>query len=244
VNDGPGEQGNVEDLTKRRIRSFVTRAGRISIAQQRAIDQLLPEFGVAYQDQLLDFEALFQRAAPVILEIGFGMGETTATLAAAHRELNFLGIEVHTPGVGALLKQIGELQLTNLRIIQHDAVEVLDHMVPHASLAGVHVFFPDPWHKARHHKRRLLQPPLVSTLVDRLKPNGFVHCATDWEDYAEQIGEVLSGEGRLERIGGTQSRSNPLIARPVTKFETRGRRLGHGVWDLIAVKRQQSPQAL
>jgi tRNA (guanine-N7-)-methyltransferase len=224
-------------LEGRPIRSFVTRAGRISNAQQRAFDELLPIHGVPYQAKLLDSAALFKRPAPLVLEIGFGMGETTAALAADHPELNFIGIEVHTPGVGALLKQIGERQLTNLRIIQHDAVEVLQHMIGEETLAGVHVFFPDPWHKARHHKRRLLKPPLVSLIAKRLIAGGYLHCATDWQDYAEQIESVLACDPELELRAGTDSRSNPLVSRPVTKFETRGLRLGHGVWDLVALRR-------
>ena len=231
-----GDAGADGALIGRPIRSFVTRAGRISIAQQRAIDELLPIHGVPYQAQLLDGAALFKRQAPLVLEIGFGMGETTAALAADHPELDFIGIEVHTPGVGALLKQIGERPLTNLRIIQHDAVEVLEHMIGEATLAGVHVFFPDPWHKARHHKRRLLKPPLVSLIAKRLVSGGYLHCATDWQDYAEQIESVLASDPDLELRPGTDSRSNLLVSRPVTKFETRGLRLGHGVWDLVAVR--------
>ena len=230
-------EGANATLAGRPVRSFVTRAGRISNAQQRAIEQLLPIHGLPYQAQLLDGAALFERPAPLVLEIGFGMGETTAALATDHPQLNFLGIEVHTPGVGALLKQIDLRHLTNLRIIQHDAVEVLEHMIAEATLAGVHVFFPDPWHKARHHKRRLLKPPMVSLIATRLASGGYLHCATDWQDYAEQIESVLAAEPLLELRPGTDSRSNPLLARPVTKFETRGLRLGHGVWDLVARRR-------
>jgi tRNA (guanine-N7-)-methyltransferase len=223
--------------THRRIRSFVTRAGRISVAQQRALDTLLPRFGVPYQESRVDFAAIFGRRAPVVLEIGFGMGETTAVLAAARPDVNFLGIEVHTPGIGALLKEIGERGLTNLRLVQHDAVDVLEDMIEEESLSGVHIFFPDPWHKARHHKRRLIQGPLIALLVEKLTPGGYLHCATDWEDYADQIGEVLAAEARLELSDERASRINPLVTRPGTKFEARGVRLGHGVWDLIARKR-------
>ncbi len=237
VDEAQGAEGADASTVRRPVRSFVTRAGRVSNAQQRAIEQLLPLYGLPYQSELIDSAALFKRQAPLVLEIGFGMGETTAALAAEHPELDFIGIEVHTPGVGALLKQIRERQLSNLRIIQHDAVEVLEHMVPIASLAGVHVFFPDPWHKARHHKRRLLKPPLVALIAERLEADGYLHCATDWQDYAEQIEGVLGSEPKLELRPGTDSRSNPLLARPVTKFETRGLRLGHGVWDLVAQRR-------
>jgi len=224
----------------RRIRSYVTRAGRISVAQQRALDTLLPTFGIPYQKSRVDFAAMFACRAPVVLEIGFGMGETTAALAASRPDVNFVGIEVHTPGVGALLKEIGERGLTNLRLVQHDAVEVLEDMIAEESLSGVHIFFPDPWHKARHQKRRLIQGPLIALLVEKLTPGGYLHCATDWEHYADQIGEVLAAEPRLELNGDRASRANPLVTRPATKFEARGVRLGHGVWDLIARKRDSS----
>ena len=228
-------------LRQRRIRSFVTRAGRVSVAQQRALDTLMPRFGIGFQAEPLDFDAAFGRPAashPTVLEIGFGMGETTAVLAAARPDVNFIGVEVHTPGVGALLKTIGEMGLTNLRIIQHDAVEVLERMIPSGSLAGVHVYFPDPWHKARHHKRRLIQPPLVALLAARLAPGGYLHTATDWENYAEQMLAVLAAEPTLVNTAADYAgRVNPLVERPATKFEQRGLRLGHGVWDLIFRKR-------
>jgi tRNA (guanine-N7-)-methyltransferase len=219
----------------RPIRSFVTRAGRISTAQQRALDELLPVFGVPYQRQPVDFAKLFGRESRVILEIGFGMGETTARLAASCPDADFIGVEVHTPGVGALLKSIGEEKLSNLRIVKHDAVEVLQDMIPDGSLYGVHIFFPDPWHKARHHKRRLIQPPLVALIVKKLANGGYLHCATDWENYADQIKDVLGRTSSL--VMAPASRQNPLLARPATKFEARGVRLGHGVWDVIAIKR-------
>ena len=219
------------DPAERRIRSFVTRAGRLSPAQARALEQLGPQFCIPYAKAELDAHAAFGRAAPLILEIGFGMGETSAQIAASMPEQNFLGIEVHTPGVGSLLKLIGEQQLTNLRLIQHDAFEVLTHMIAPATLAGVHIFFPDPWHKARHHKRRLIQPPLVALLASRLAPGGYLHCATDWEEYAEQMLAVLSAEPTLQNSASGFAPRPPY--RPVTKFEKRGLRLGHGVWDLV-----------
>ena len=185
------------DPTEHRIRSFVTRAGRLSIAQARALEELGPQFLLEYVKAPLDFEQAFGRTAPVILEIGFGMGDTTSYIARGMPEQDFIGVEVHTPGVGSLLKQIGEQGLTNLRLIQHDAVEVLQQMIPEGSLAGVHVFFPDPWHKARHNKRRLLQPPFVKLLAERLTPGGYLHCATDWEEYAVQMLEVLGAETAL-----------------------------------------------
>jgi len=223
------------DPTERRIRSFVTRAGRLSPAQARALDTLGPRFCLPYQKTPLNLDAAFGRAAPTVLEIGFGMGGTTATIAAGMPEKNFLGVEVHTPGVGSLLKLIGEQQLENLRLIQHDAVEVVNHMLAPQSLAGVHVFFPDPWHKARHNKRRLVQPDFVALLASRLAPGAYLHCATDWEDYAQQMLEVLGAEPSLENTApGFAPRPD---YRPVTKFENRGLKLGHGVWDLVFIKR-------
>ena len=219
------------DPTEHRIRSFVTRAGRLSPAQARAIDELGPQFCLPYQKSTLDVDQAFGRHAPVILEIGFGMGGSTAEIAAGMPDHDFLGVEVHTPGVGSLLKLIGEQQLTNLRLIQHDAVEVLTHMIAPASLTGVHVFFPDPWHKARHNKRRLIQGPLVQLLASRLAPGGYLHCATDWQEYAEQMLEVLNAEPALRNTAEAYA-PRPEY-RPVTKFENRGLKLGHGVWDLV-----------
>lgn len=215
----------------RPIRSFVLRQGRMSPAQQRAHETLMPRFGCEYSQSALDYVALFGRDAPTVLEIGFGMGDTTAEIAANQPGSNFLGIEVHGPGVGSLLKQVDARGLANIRVIQHDAVEVLQHMIPPASLAGVHIFFPDPWHKKRHHKRRLIQPPLVALLAGRIKPGGYLHCATDWEEYAQQMLEVLSADPSLIN---TASGYAPRPAhRPLTKFEQRGLKLGHGVWDLM-----------
>lgn len=219
----------------RAIRSFVLRQGRLSNAQSRFLDDMMPKIGVPYRPERLDLPALFGRKAPVIFEIGFGMGETTASIAAAHSENDYLGVEVHTPGVGSLCKLVSEMGLANVRIAQHDAVEVLRDMIPEGSLAGAHIFFADPWPKKRHHKRRLVQPPLVALLASRLAPGGYLHCATDWEDYAMQQLEVLSGEPLLENTvdnthGGFAPRPD---YRPLTKFEQRGLRLGHGVWDVI-----------
>ncbi len=217
------------------IRSFVLRAGRMGSGQQKALDELGPRFVLPYAPEKLDLDVVFQRPSDTILEIGFGMGGATAEIAAAQPENNYLGIEVHTPGVGALLKQIGERNLTNLRIIQHDAVEVLQQMIADASLAGIHIYFPDPWHKSRHHKRRLIQPAFVATLVEKLKTGGYLHLATDWENYAEQMLEVLSAEDRLINTGENYA-ARPAY-RPLTKFEQRGLRLGHGVWDLVFRRR-------
>ncbi|WP_183441733.1 tRNA (guanosine(46)-N7)-methyltransferase TrmB [Pseudoduganella violacea] len=223
------------DPTEHRIRSFVTRAGRLSTGQERALNDLGPKFLVEYTKAPLDAEQTFGRKAPVILEIGFGMGGTTAHIAKHMPEKDFIGVEVHTPGVGSLLKLIGEENLSNLRIIQHDAVEVLNNMIQPGTLAGVHVFFPDPWHKARHNKRRLIQGPFVKLLTDRLAPGGYLHCATDWQEYAEQMLEVLGAE---EGLQNTADGYAPQPAyRPLTKFENRGLKLGHGVWDLVFVKK-------
>ena len=215
----------------RTIRSYVLRQGRVTDAQRRACEALLPRFGIPFTRAPLDFEGAFGRAAPRILEIGFGMGESTARIAASHPQNDYLGIEVHTPGVGSLLKRAAELGLTNIRVIQHDAVEIIENMVPRASLDGAHVFFPDPWPKKRHHKRRLLQAPFVALLASRMKHGAFLHVATDWEDYAQQIMEILSAEPLL---ANTADGYAPRPAwRPQTKFEARGLRLGHRVWDLL-----------
>lgn len=215
----------------RPIRSFVLRQGRMSNGQTRALETLLPRFGIPYAEAPLDLELAFGRAAPKILEIGFGMGEPTAKIALAQPQNDYLGIEVHAPGVGSLLKQIDEAGLGNVRVIQHDAVEVLKHMIAPAALDGVHIFFPDPWHKKRHHKRRLIQPELVALLCDKLKPCGYLHAATDWQEYAEHILAVLSAEPRLTN-SATDYAPRPDY-RPLTKFEQRGIKLGHGVWDII-----------
>jgi len=219
----------------RPIRSFVLRAGRMGPGQTRALAELGPRFLIPYAPQPADFDALFGRHAPRVLEIGFGMGDATAHIAAARPDTDFIGCEVHAPGVGALLKRIGEQQLTNLRIVQHDAVEVLDHMIDAGSLAGIHIFFPDPWHKKKHHKRRLIQPPFVTRLATRLAPGGYLHCATDWQPYAEQMLEVLGAEPLLANTADGYAPKPDY--RPLTKFENRGLRLGHGVWDLVFVRR-------
>ncbi|MDO9008598.1 MAG: tRNA (guanosine(46)-N7)-methyltransferase TrmB [Thiobacillus sp.] len=214
-----------------RIRSYVLRAGRVGPGQARALAEIGPQCMLPFQAGLLDLDAAFGRVAPRILEIGFGMGEGLVEIAAAHPENDYLGVEVHTPGVGALLKQVGERGLTNVRVIQHDAVEVLTRMLALDSLAGVHVFFPDPWHKKRHNKRRLIQPPLVRLLASRIQPAGYIHLATDWQDYAEQMLAVLTAEPMLANtVADYAPRPD---TRPLTKFEQRGIRLGHGVWDLL-----------
>ena len=216
---------------RRSIRSFVVRAGRMGPGQIRALAELGPRFVLPYAAAPLDFAASFGRSAPRVLEIGFGMGDATAAIAQALPGTDFIGVEVHTPGVGALLKQIGERGLTNLRLVQHDAVDVLEHMISPGTLAGVHVFFPDPWHKLKHNKRRLIQPAFVQLLVSRLAPGGTLHCATDWQPYAEQMLEVLSAEPALRNTADGYAPKPGY--RPLTKFENRGLKLGHGVWDLV-----------
>jgi len=220
------------------IRSFSMRRGRVTQAQRRAIDEVLPRLAIGYRPTPLDLDAAFGRQSPTALEIGFGMGETTAAIAQAHPEVNFLGVEVFAAGVGALARRIDELGLANLRIVRHDAVEVLRDMIAAGSLAGAHVFFPDPWPKARHHKRRLIAPAFVTLLASRLAAGGYLHCATDWQNYAEQMLTVLSAEPLLRNLHGgfAPAPSNPLTARPTTKFHARGERLGHGVWDLVFVR--------
>jgi tRNA (guanine-N7-)-methyltransferase len=220
---------------KRSIRSFVMRGGRVTTGQARALEEFGSRFIIPYEARPLDFAKAFGREAPTVFEIGFGMGEASAHIAQLMPGTNFLACEVHPPGVGALLKRIGEMQLTNIRIVQHDAVEVLDPMIAPASLAGVHVFFPDPWHKKRHHKRRLIQPPLVRLLASRLAPGGYMHCATDWEEYAVQMLEVLGGEPSL--VNTAEGFAPRPEYRPLTKFENRGLKLGHGVWDVVFRKR-------
>ena len=254
-----------------RIRSFVLRAGRTTAGQQRAIDELGPHFLVPFKNETLNLVAVFADSSnPKILEIGFGMGETTAKIAALRPQDDFLAIEVHPPGVGALLKLIGENNLANLRLIRHDAVEVLEKMLAPNSLDGIHIYFADPWHKKRHHKRRLIQTEFVKLLASRLKPGAYLHLATDWHNYAEQMLLVLNAEPTLvntsaesikietflaEDVASTERQSNefrPTLEqlgtmhpgyverpdyRPLTKFENRGIKLGHGVWDLVYKKK-------
>jgi len=217
------------------IKSYVRRAGRTTAAQARAFEELGPQLILPFRQAPLDATAAFGRSAPLVLEIGFGMGEATAHIATVRPQDNFLCCEVHEAGVGALLKRIAEQGQTNIRIVQHDAVEVLQHMIPPGSLAGVHIFFPDPWHKKRHHKRRLIQPPLVAQLADRLAPGGYLHCATDWQPYAEQMLAVLGAEPLLANSAPDYAPQPDY--RPLAKFENRGLRLGHGVWDLVFTRR-------
>ena len=219
----------------RGIRSFVLRQGHLSPAQERAVAELLPIYGILYQEKLIDLQDIFKRNNPKILEIGFGMGTATAEIASRLPETDFIAVEVHTPGVGNLLKLIKEQELNNIRIIHHDAVEVIDKMIDNNALDGVHIFFPDPWHKKRHNKRRLIQTPFIQKLLPKIKSGGYIHLATDWEEYAQQMLEVLSTESNLSNTA--RDFAEKPTYRPETKFEARGKRLGHGVWDLVFVKK-------
>lgn len=229
------------------IRSFSGRRGHFTSGQRDAYERLWPRWVLPYQTQPIDADPIYGRSAPLILEIGFGMGETTAAIAKSRASINFLGVEVYPAGVGALLKRIEEHALDNIRIVQHDAIDVCQHMLSPACLAGVHVFFPDPWPKARHHKRRLIRPDFVSLLASRIAPGGYLHCATDWEHYAVQMLSVLAAEPQLKNtagpieIGETAATCQGFAPRPeyrpITKFEARGHRLGHGVWDLVFQRR-------
>ena len=213
------------------MRSYVLRAGRMGSGQQRALQELGPRFVLPFEPRPADFESAFGRRAPLVLEIGFGMGDATAHIAAQQPGVDFIGVEVHVPGVGALLRRIGEQGLGNLRIVRHDAVEVLREMVAPGSLEGVHLYFPDPWHKKRHHKRRLVQPAFAALVASRLRSGGYLHCATDWEPYAQQMLQVLGAEPALRNTAEGFAPRPPW--RPLTKFEQRGLRLGNGVRDLL-----------
>lgn len=239
--DGQAEAGTgagSDGAPRRGIRSYVLRRSHFSNAQRDAYERLMPVFGLPYRNAALDYPTVFGRQAPVVLEIGFGMGDTTIEIAKAAPDVDFIAIDVHTPGVGALLKRIGQEELTNLRAIEHDAQQVLDNMIAPASLDGIHVFFPDPWPKARHHKRRLIQPSFLQKLVTALKPGGYIHLATDWQDYADQMAEVLAGNDALVMSPPQPMSSSSLpCPRPATRFERRGERLGHAITDLIRFRR-------
>ncbi|MGE9551667.1 tRNA (guanosine(46)-N7)-methyltransferase TrmB [Erwinia amylovora] len=217
----------------RRIRSFVRRQGRLTKGQQHALDHFWPVSGVEYQPEPVDLAELFGREAPVVLEIGFGMGASLVTMAQANPQQNFLGIEVHSPGVGACLSAADEAGVENLRVMCHDAVDVLNKMIPDNSLRMVQLFFPDPWHKARHNKRRIVQVPFAELVLRKLKLGGVFHMATDWEAYAEHMLEVMNSIAGYKNQSETQDYVPRPESRPLTKFEQRGQRLGHGVWDLM-----------
>jgi tRNA (guanine-N7-)-methyltransferase len=216
------------ELFPRTIRSFVLRTGRITIAQKQALDTLWPQYGIAPRDTILDFAALFGRTAPLILEIGFGNGESLATMAEQNSNYDFLGIEVHSPGVGHLLQLLNTRQLHNVRLICDDAVEILMHNIPDSSLSGINLFFPDPWPKKRHHKRRIVQPEFVELIARKFKPGSLFHFATDWQEYMEHVTTVMS-----ESESFAKTEPDQALPRPATKFQRRGQKLGHGVWDLV-----------
>lgn len=219
---------------QRSIRSFVLRQGHMTAAQQRAIDTLWPTLGIDYQEMPIDLQQRFNRNNPKVLEIGFGMGTATVEIAKRLPDTDFLAIDVHGPGVGNILKLIEEEKVNNIRVMRHDAVEVVENMLADQALQGIHIFFPDPWHKKRHNKRRLVQTPFIEKLLPKLSIGGYIHMATDWEEYAVQMLEVLSG---FEELQNTAADYAPTPAyRPETKFEARGKRLGHGVWDLVFTK--------
>ncbi|MGQ0835871.1 MAG: tRNA (guanosine(46)-N7)-methyltransferase TrmB [Gammaproteobacteria bacterium] len=225
------------DSHRRGIRSFVVRGGRITDAQERALSELWPRYGIEFTPAPLDFDAVFKRRAPRVVEIGFGTGENLVALATTRPERDHLGIEVHRPGVGRLLLAIEKLGLANVRAICHDAVEVLDHQIPAASLDEVLILFPDPWHKKRHHKRRLIQPPFAALVANRLKAGAVLRLATDWQPYAEQMLEVLTACPELENLSGDGSFIARSDERLPTRFEKRGERLGHGAWDLAFARK-------
>ena len=229
-------EANQDTRHHRSIRSYVLRQSHMTAAQQRAIDTLWPQFGLDYQETPADLNQAFGRGNRKILEIGFGMGTATAEIARRLPDNDFLAIDVHGPGVGNLLKLIDEQNIANIRVMRHDAVEVVENMLADGSLDGIHIFFPDPWHKKRHNKRRLIQAPFVAKLLPKLKSGGYIHLATDWEEYAQQMLEVLNGfPEELQNTAETYALTPAY--RPETKFEARGKRLGHGVWDLVFVKR-------
>ena len=236
MNESPDLEPDGATATAPRIRSFVVRAGRMGPGQARALATLAPRYVLPFAAARADFAQIFGRVAPLAVEIGFGMGSATAAIAAAAPHVDFLGIEVHPPGVGALLQRIDEGRLENVRIVQHDAVEVLESMIAPRSLAAIHIFFPDPWHKKRHHKRRLIQAPLVGLLASRLAAGATLHCATDWLPYAEQMLAVLDAEPLLVNAAGAGFAPRPP-SRPLTKFERRGLNRGHGVRDLVFTRR-------
>ena len=225
-------QDSPQALRRRSIRSFVLRQGRATAAQQRALEELWPKYGISRSDESLDFDRIFMRRAPCMLEIGFGTGDALLTFAQAHPEIDCIGIEVHRPGVGHALLGAENASLSNVRVIDRDAVEVIRDEIPAGAISLVHIFFPDPWHKKRHHKRRLIQPSFVALLARIIAIGGTLRLATDWEHYAHQMREVLDASNEFENVAGANGFMPRNDERPLTRFEKRGHRLGHGVWDL------------
>lgn len=224
-------------MDKREIKSFVRRQGKITLGQQNAIDKLMPIYGINFSNQCIDLTTTFNCQNPLVIEIGFGMGAATWQIAENNPNINYLGIEVHTPGIGSLLMAINQHNLSNIRIIQYDAIHVLQHMIPNCTVYGFHIYFPDPWHKKRHHKRRIIQEETIALLCSKLQPNGYIHLATDWEDYAIWMLNLLNQEPQLKNTSSTNDFIPRPIFRPLTKFESRGIKLNHKVWDLIFKKR-------
>lgn len=231
------EQPDNPLVNMRRVRSFVLRMGRMTSGQERALSELWPSFGVEFLPSPIDLDAIFGRPAPRMIEIGFGMGEALVQFAQMHPEMNCLGIEVHRPGAGHLLLQMQSQQLNNIRVSCHDAVEVLTHQIPEGSIDAIHIFFPDPWHKTRHHKRRLIQPSFADVMAKVLKPGGVVRLATDWQDYANHMRSVLDVHSQFDNVAGDAGFVARPEHRPLTRFERRGHRLGHGVWDMTYQRR-------
>jgi len=221
----------------RAIKSYVIRAGRVSNRQQQGLDNWLKDYQLNLEDSPWSLDKTFGRSADTVVEIGFGMGNSLLTMAQNNPELNYIGIEVHQAGVGSLAADLHDHQLSNVRLVAHDAVEVLQTQIEDNTLAGIQIFFPDPWHKKRHHKRRLIQPAFIELVAKKIKPGGFIHCATDWQEYAEHILQVLSLEPALTNQQKEGGYSPKPASRPLTKFERRGERLGHGVWDLVFIKK-------
>lgn len=221
-----------KNIPLRTIKSFVIRAGRMTHGQKQAIETGWPQYGLEFQQGLLDYSAIFKRNAPVTLEIGFGMGQSLCTMAEQAPEQDFIGIEVHKPGVGALITLLQEKQVTNVRVFNCDAIEVLNNSIADNSLDRLLLFFPDPWHKARHHKRRIVQPEFAALIRRKLKLGGIFHMATDWQPYAEHMLEVMQQAEGYSNLAQDNTYVPRPLERPKTKFEARGERLGHGVWDL------------
>lgn len=232
----PDDQPTFEikpEFKPKSIRSFVIRAGRITLGQKTAFDQWWPTYGLSLHDGLLNLETVFQRSAPTVLEIGFGMGDSLLEMARTEPEKNFIGIEVHPPGVGRLINQAGKEGLTNLRVFMADAMDVLEDCIPDASVDRLQLYFPDPWHKKKHHKRRILQPAFAQKIRRKLTSGGVFHLATDWQHYAEHMLDVMSQADGFSNLSASNTYSPRPDYRPITKFEKRGERLGHGVWDLL-----------
>ncbi|MCY4045247.1 MAG: tRNA (guanosine(46)-N7)-methyltransferase TrmB [Cellvibrionales bacterium] len=228
---------SIDNPAIRRIKSFVLRTGRMTPGQQAAYEAFYKKYGLTLSDAQLNFSALFGNDNPVVLEIGFGMGDSLFQMAKANPEVNYIGVEVHTPGVGRLLNLVSDAELSNVRVFEEDAIKVLDQMIPDNGLSGVQIYFPDPWHKRKHHKRRIVQPEFIQHLVTKLGPEGFIHLATDWEHYAYHMLEVVNANPNLRNASEDNSFIPRPDARPLTKFEKRGERKGHGVWDLWFIKK-------